>query len=183
MLQILATCRRPQLVASCKYGYLRASTTNINWQERRHASTEVAATQLANVGGLVGFWQTLSNSTPVAYMQDVLTQIHDYSGLPWWASIVLSTFLLRSVVTLPLTIYQHKITARIEMIALEMPALVEELKREAAMAKQKFKWSDKQTAIVYRRSVCFRLFNCKGIKQMLILFADQETVAKSHSAG
>lgn len=140
---LLGACRR------FKYGYMHT----------RYASTEVAAAataaaQLSNASGMVGFWQTLSNSTPVAYIQDALIQIHDYSGLPWWSAIVLSTFLFRSVVTLPLTIYQHRITARIEGIALEMPAIVEELKREAAMAKQKFKWSDKQTAVVYRRSVC-----------------------------
>lgn len=181
MLQLLGTCRQPQLISACKYGYLRASTTNFNWQERRQASTEVAAAtaasqQLASAGGLVGFWQTLSNSTPVAYMQEALTQIHDYSGLPWWASIVLSTFLFRSVVTLPLTIYQHKITARIEKIALEMPALVEELKREAAMAKQKFKWSDKQTTIVYRRSIkkqwqkLIVRDNCHPMKTIIVLW-------------
>ncbi|KAH8366086.1 hypothetical protein KR093_008891, partial [Drosophila rubida] len=182
MLLLQAVCRRLQILpASCKYGYLRASTTNGNWQERRQASTEVAATtataaQLANTGGLIGFWQTLSNSTPVAYMQDALTQIHDYSGLPWWASIMFSTFLFRSVVTLPLTIYQHKITARIEKIALEMPAIVEELKREAAMAKQKFKWSDKQTTIVYKRSIkkqwqkLIVRDNCHPMKTVIVLW-------------
>ncbi|XP_064543617.1 cytochrome c oxidase assembly protein COX18, mitochondrial [Drosophila montana] len=178
---LLGACRRSQLIAACKYGYLRASATNVKWYERRHASTETAAaataaSQLASAGGLVGFWQTLSNSTPVAYMQDALTQIHDYSGLPWWAAIVLSTFLFRSVVTLPLTIYQHRITARIEQIALEMPALVEELKREAAMAKQKFKWSDKQTQIVYRRSIkkqwqnLIVRDNCHPMKTVIVLW-------------
>ncbi|ALC44002.1 CG4942, partial [Drosophila busckii] len=158
------------------YGYLRHS----KWQEQRFASTEAAAataaTQLANAGGLVGFWQSLSNSTPVAYMQDALIQIHDYTGLPWWASIVMSTFMFRAVVTLPLTIYQHKITARIEKIALEMPAIVEELKREAAMAKQKFKWTDKQTAVVYRRSIkkqwqkLIVRDNCHPLKTVIVLW-------------
>ncbi|XP_062135795.1 cytochrome c oxidase assembly protein COX18, mitochondrial [Drosophila sulfurigaster albostrigata] len=178
MLLLQAACRRPQILAACsKYGNLRASTTIVNWQERRQASTEVAAaTHLTNTGGLIGYWQTLSNSTPVAYMQEALTQIHDYSGLPWWASIVLSTFLFRSVVTLPLTIYQHKITARIEKIALEMPAIVEELKREAARAKQKFKWSDKQTAVVYRRSIkkqwqnLIVRDNCHPMKTVIVLW-------------
>ncbi|KAM8710850.1 hypothetical protein ACLKA7_017474 [Drosophila subpalustris] len=176
MLQLLATCRRPQLVAACRNGCLRAST-NVNWrQERRQASTEVAAAEMSNASGMVGFWQTLSHSTPVAYMQDALTQIHDYSGLPWWASIVLSTFLFRGIITLPLTIYQHRITARIEMIALEMPALVEQLKREAAMAKQKFKWSDKQTAIVYKRSIkkqwqkLIVRDNCHPMKTLIVLW-------------
>ncbi|XP_030380261.1 cytochrome c oxidase assembly protein COX18, mitochondrial [Scaptodrosophila lebanonensis] len=141
---------------------------------RRSASTEVA--QLASAGGLVGFWQTLSNSTPVAYMQDAVTQIHDYSGLPWWASIVLSTFIFRSAVTLPLTIYQHKITARLEKITMEMPAIVEELKREAAIAKQKFKWSEKHTQIIFRRSIkkqwqkLIVRDNCHPMKTIIVLW-------------
>ncbi|EDW76866.1 uncharacterized protein Dwil_GK16110 [Drosophila willistoni] len=152
-------------------------------QGRRLASTEAGAVatsqlqvELANASGMVGFWQTLSNSTPVAYMQEALTQIHDYSGLPWWASIVASTLLFRGVVTLPLTIYQHKITARIEKIALEMPAIVEELKREAAMAKHKFKWSDKQTQVVYRRSIkkqwqkLIVRDNCHPMKTLIVLW-------------
>ncbi|EDV95797.1 cytochrome c oxidase assembly protein COX18, mitochondrial [Drosophila grimshawi] len=177
---LLVAVRRQQLFTVCRLGYLRAAPANFSGHERRQASTEAAAaaatTQLANASGMIGFWQTLSNSTPVAYMQDALTQIHDYSGLPWWAAIVLSTFLFRSVVTLPLTIYQHKITARIEQIALEMPAIVEELKREAAMAKHKFKWSDKQTQIVYSRSIkkqwqnLIVRDNCHPMKTLIVLW-------------
>ncbi|KAH8364218.1 hypothetical protein KR084_003972 [Drosophila pseudotakahashii] len=177
-LLLLRACRRPAIAGTYNYTYPGTTSAN-NTYNHRQASTEAAAAasaQLANAGGLVGFWQTLSNSTPVAHMQDVLIKIHDYSGLPWWASIVLSTFLFRSVVTLPLTIYQHKITARIEKIALEMPAIVEELKREAAMAKQKFKWSDKQTQIVYRRSIkkqwqnLIVRDNCHPMKTMIVLW-------------
>ncbi|XP_037722834.1 cytochrome c oxidase assembly protein COX18, mitochondrial [Drosophila subpulchrella] len=178
-LLLLRACSRPRIASTYNYTYPGLTTANSAYNHRL-ASTDAAAAaasvQLANAGGLVGFWQTLSNSTPVAYMQDVLIKIHDYSGLPWWASIVLSTFLFRSVVTLPLTIYQHKITARIEKIALEMPAIVEELKKEAAMAKQKFKWSDKQTQIVYRRSIkkqwqnLIVRDNCHPMKTMIVLW-------------
>lgn len=152
----LRALRRHNLTATYNLTHIGSQFPNA-WLNHRLSSTEAAAAaavQFGNAGGLTGFWQTLSNSQPVGVMQDTLITIHDYTGLPWWGSIVLSTFLFRSVVTLPLTVYQHKITARIEKIALEMPAIVEELKKEAAMAKQKFKWSDKQTQIVYRRSVC-----------------------------
>jgi len=184
-LLLLRACSRPRIASTYNCTYPGLSTVNSTYNHRL-ASTDAAAAaasvQLANAGGLVGFWQTLSNSTPVAYMQDVLIKIHDYSGLPWWASIVLSTFLFRSVVTLPLTIYQHKITAKIEKIALEMPAIVEELKKEAAMAKQKFKWSDKQTQIVYRRSVCSKkpAFRSSPNPHFLL---DKEAMAEPDSPG
>ncbi|XP_037817737.1 cytochrome c oxidase assembly protein COX18, mitochondrial [Lucilia sericata] len=121
----------------------------------RFNSTAAAAATTAPLdpGFFASFYQSLSTSTPVAYVQQGLIEIHDFTGLPWWASIIATTFLFRSVVTLPLTIYQHKITARIEKISLEMPAIVEELKKEAAMAMRKFKWTEKQTKIVYQRSI------------------------------
>lgn len=51
-------------------------------------------------------WQSISNSTPVAYFQDGLVQFHDTSGLPWWATIIASTIILRTAITFPLAIYQ-----------------------------------------------------------------------------
>lgn len=127
-------------------------------QSKRFNSTAAevavaASTTTGGIGFLASFYQSLSNSTPVAYVQQSLVEIHDFTGLPWWASIILSTFLFRTAITLPLTIYQLKITARIEKISLEMPAIIEELKKEAAMAMRKFKWSEQQTKIVYQRSV------------------------------
>uniref|UniRef100_A0A1I8QCZ7 Membrane insertase YidC/Oxa/ALB C-terminal domain-containing protein n=1 Tax=Stomoxys calcitrans TaxID=35570 RepID=A0A1I8QCZ7_STOCA len=130
-----------------------------NANTRRNNSTTVVgvesseAVSSVDLGFFASVYQSLSTSTPVHYMQQGLIEIHDFTGLPWWLSIVASTFLFRSLVTLPLTIYQHKITARIEKISLEMPAIVEELKREAAVAMKKFKWTEKQTKLVYQRSI------------------------------
>lgn len=124
--------------------------------------TPIPATQVNSP--FTGIWHTLSQSSPVAYIQDTLTTIHDYSGLPWWASIVVSTILSRTLITLPLAIYQHKIMARLELLALEMPAIVGELKKEAAVAMKKFNWTEKQTRLVYNRSV--RKF--KGAHELII---------------
>lgn len=42
-----------------------------------------------------GIFKTISESTPVEYCQKFLLCVHDFTGLPWWASIILSTFLIR----------------------------------------------------------------------------------------
>lgn len=55
---------------------------------------------------LPSWFVALSNSTPVAYAQQFVISVHDVTGTPWWASIVLSAVTLRLVVTLPLTVYQ-----------------------------------------------------------------------------
>ncbi|XP_054735490.1 cytochrome c oxidase assembly protein COX18, mitochondrial [Anastrepha obliqua] len=148
----------------------------------QHRTLSEAASASPIVAGqvqspFVGIWHTLSQSTPVAYIQDALTVIHDYSGLPWWASIVASTVLFRTAVTLPLAIYQNKIMARLELLTLEMPAIVAELKKEAAMAMKKFNWTESQTRLVYNRSLkkqwnaLIIRDNCHPAKTFIVLWA------------
>lgn len=55
---------------------------------------------------LPSWFVTLSNSPPVAYAQQFVISVHDVTGTPWWASILLTAVTLRLVVTLPLTAYQ-----------------------------------------------------------------------------
>lgn len=78
---------------------------------------------------------------------------HDATHLPWWSTILLTTIIARTATTLPLSIYQQKILAKVENVALEMPAIAEELKKETAFAVRKFKWNEQQAKIMYRRSL------------------------------
>jgi len=116
------------------------------WDQNFHRHFSIAAP-------ITNLWITISNSTPVAYFQQGLVNLHDITGLPWWATIILSTVLLRTCITVPLTIYQNKIVARIELISMEMPDIVKQLKIEAAQAKHMYNWTDKETKIVFNRSV------------------------------
>lgn len=101
-----------------------------------------------------GFWQSLSESKPVAILQDATIQLHDMTGMPWWATIITSTFLLRGCITFPLALYQNKILAKVEKLStVDMPALVKELKLETAMAQKKFEWTDPVAKSVYARSL------------------------------
>jgi len=52
------------------------------------------------------WFMALSNSTPVAYAQQFIISFHEFTGTPWWATIILSAVTLRLVITLPLTVYQ-----------------------------------------------------------------------------
>lgn len=121
----------------------------IQFQQNRQFSYTTAITTL---------WQSISNSTPVHYFQQGLVQVHDITGLPWWATVIISTVFLRTVVTLPFAIYQNKISARIELLTLEMPDIVQGLKRETAIAIKQFKWSEQQARVTYNRSVCLYNF-------------------------
>lgn len=53
-----------------------------------------------------GIFKTLSESAFVKITQDSLLWMHDYTGLPWWSVIVLTTIMMRTAITLPLSLYQ-----------------------------------------------------------------------------
>ena len=54
--------------------------------------------------------------------EDFFQSVHHHSHMPWWAVIALSTITLRSLMTLPLTVYQNRIVAKIELL---LPTLKE----------------------------------------------------------
>nr|CAD7395628.1 unnamed protein product [Timema cristinae] len=105
-----------------------------------------------------GWFKSLSESSSVGFAKDLVINIHETSGLPWWASIMLTTVLLRTIITLPFALYQNYILAKVENITLEMPELAKELKKETFYAIKKFNWTEKQAAAAYNRTIK-RLWN------------------------
>ncbi|WVZ22702.1 hypothetical protein V8G54_001246 [Vigna mungo] len=62
---------------------------------------------------------------PVMGLQYVIDAVHSYTGLNWWASIVLTTLLIRSA-TVPLLINQLKATSKLSL----MRPHLEEIKQQ-----------------------------------------------------
>ncbi|CAL9207994.1 unnamed protein product [Musa hybrid cultivar] len=62
---------------------------------------------------------------PVAALQHLIDGVHTFSGLNWWASIALTTVLIRGA-TIPLLLNQMKSTVKLSMMRPEM----EELKKQ-----------------------------------------------------
>lgn len=52
------------------------------------------------------------NSPAAHWIETSLASVHDTTGLPWWGTILLSTALLRTTVTLPAHVTQHKVAAK-----------------------------------------------------------------------
>lgn len=123
-----------------------------------------------------GVYTSISNSYPVHLMQDGLLYIHDTTGLPWWATVVTSTILIRSVMTLPLSVYSLYILAKVENISLELKDLIVDLKRETAIYKRYWKISEKQAAVMYKRSLkkqwvkLIERDNCHPFKASLVVW-------------
>lgn len=51
-------------------------------------------------------FQWITESSGVAFAKSVVVEIHDASGLPWWLSIILTTCLVRGLITFPIALYQ-----------------------------------------------------------------------------
>lgn len=133
-------------------------------------------------------YMDVSNSAAVGHFQNALISFHDYTGLPWWATVVIYTIGLR-VVTFPIAIYTQKVRGRIHSILEnEMPALNEELKKEMAIAIKKFNWSDKESFHRYHRSYkkqynkLIERDNCHPFKTTM-LFWFQIPIWVCHSMG
>ncbi|XP_037939101.1 cytochrome c oxidase assembly protein COX18, mitochondrial [Teleopsis dalmanni] len=160
----------PSFTQNSQQLLLKDNEAVISMQQKRYVSSTTDSSFISSI------WQSLSNSVPVEYMQHTLITIHDYSGLPWWASIIMSTVVFRTAITLPLTVYQYKITARLETITHEMPPIVKELKKEAVMAMKKFNWTEQHTKIVYNRSIRKQWNklvvreNCHPAKTLIVLW-------------
>lgn len=122
---------------------------------QRQFSFQTTVESLAKSQASIFKW--LSESTPVEYAQNFLLSVHDTTGLPWWATIICTTVLVRTTVTLPLAIYQYYILAKLENIKLEMPAIAKEMQKEMAVAIKMYKWDEKTARATYNRSVCYDL--------------------------
>ena len=57
---------------------------------------------------------------PVHYIEDTLASIHDATGLPWGLTIVISTSIMRLLLTLPAHITQQKVMAKRYVMSEEM---------------------------------------------------------------
>lgn len=143
----------------------------------RHPSVFMPVRHFNYAATLESIWRSMSESTPVYYMQETLVTLHDVSGLPWWATIVFSTFALRTIVTLPCTVYQFKIMGRLEKIAHEYPPIIEELKQETAYAIKKYNLTKEEAQAIYTRSAQKQWNNlvvrenCHPVKTFITMFA------------
>lgn len=110
--------------------------------------------QFSSSESIAGVWTALSQSAPVAALQNGLIELHDASGLPWWATIIVSTFALRTAVTLPLAVYQNRNMAKFEKVAtIDLPEISKQLKQETAIAVRKFNWTEEEARKAFTASV------------------------------
>ncbi|XP_044270525.1 cytochrome c oxidase assembly protein COX18, mitochondrial isoform X1 [Tribolium madens] len=143
-------------------------------QQQRHFSLQSTIDSIAKTQ--TGIFKSLSESTPVEYCQKFLLNVHDTTGLPWWATIICTTIMMRGCVTVPLAIYQNYIMAKLEFVKLEMDGIAKELKRETAIAVKMYNWDERTARITFKRSIrkqwqgLIQRENCHPFKSTLLIF-------------
>ncbi|CAJ1936406.1 unnamed protein product [Sphenostylis stenocarpa] len=92
------------------------------------ATIDTVASQAATVNEVA--IAAADSFLPVMGLQYVIDAIHSYTGLNWWASIVLTTLLIRSA-TVPLLINQLKATAKLRLMRPRLEEIKQQMDRMA----------------------------------------------------
>uniref|UniRef100_UPI00398F7822 cytochrome c oxidase assembly protein COX18, mitochondrial isoform X1 n=2 Tax=Pristiophorus japonicus TaxID=55135 RepID=UPI00398F7822 len=124
----------------------------------------------------LGWYESFADSAPVHLTQDLLTNVQQATGLPWWASIICTTVALRASVTLPLAVYQMYIIAKVENLQLEIAEFAKQLRYEVSVRAKQVGWSEKVARFHFRknlRRIISELYvrdNCHPFKASLLIW-------------
>ncbi|XP_018106270.1 cytochrome c oxidase assembly factor COX18r L homeolog isoform X2 [Xenopus laevis] len=140
------------------------------------STTSLSAASTGNIGSGFGWYESLSDSAPVNLAESMLISLHETSGMPWWANIICATVALRTTVTLPLSVYQMYILAKVENLQPEIDALAKRLRYEVSVYGNQHGWTDKVARFQFRknlRRIISGLYvrdNCHPVKASLLIW-------------
>ncbi|XP_073446550.1 cytochrome c oxidase assembly protein COX18, mitochondrial isoform X2 [Dendrobates tinctorius] len=135
-----------------------------------------AAASTGQVNSDYGVFAKIADSAPVHLAENVLLSVQEVTGLPWWVTIMCTTIVLRTAVTLPLSVYQMHILGKVEKLQPEIKDLAKELQYEVAVYGKQQGWSDKVAKFHFRKNmkrIIKELYvrdNCHPFKASLIMW-------------
>ena len=100
-----------------------------------------------NISG--SFFEWATNTSGVQFVEKYFITIHDVTGLHWCSSIVISTILLRCIITTPLYIAQVKNNIKYQMYLPIFADLFKKLTEETNETAKQKNWDDKTTRNVF----------------------------------
>uniref|UniRef100_A0A8C5LND9 Cytochrome c oxidase assembly factor COX18 n=1 Tax=Leptobrachium leishanense TaxID=445787 RepID=A0A8C5LND9_9ANUR len=137
-------------------------------------SLSASSSKDANSG--YSLYESLADSAPVHLAENVLITLQEASGLPWWANIICTTIALRTAVTLPLSVYQMHIFAKVENLQPEIEQLAQRLRYEVSVYGKQKGWNDKTAKFYFRKNlkrIISELYvrdNCHPVKASLLIW-------------
>nr|XP_056713834.1 cytochrome c oxidase assembly protein COX18, mitochondrial [Euleptes europaea] len=123
-----------------------------------------------------GCYEALSASAPVAWAEAGLAGLQAASGLPWWASVVAASALLRTGLTLPLAAQQARVLAKLENLQPELGGLARRLRQEVSACAQQRGWSEAAARFHFKKNlkrIVSELYvrdNCHPFKASLLIW-------------
>lgn len=99
----------------------------------------------------------IESSKTIQFVQNSLIELHDFTGLPWWANIALTTFAFRTLITLPLSIYQQKVLQRYLALSREMEIYAKKLSQELPIQAYAHNLDRRRTSLVFKVMVGAKL--------------------------
>ncbi|KAM4809862.1 cytochrome c oxidase assembly protein COX18, mitochondrial [Rhinophrynus dorsalis] len=147
------------------------------FQSRTVVSTSsLAAPSVSNVQSGFGWYDSMADSAPVHLAESLLITLQESSGMPWWANIVCATLALRTTVTLPLSVYQMYILAKVENLQPEIETLAKRLRYEVSVYGKQHGWSDKVAKFQFKKNLkriisgLYVRDNCHPFKASLLIW-------------
>ncbi|KAK3520122.1 hypothetical protein QTP70_014511 [Hemibagrus guttatus] len=123
-----------------------------------------------------GWYESVADSAPIHFTEQLLISSQQMTALPWWAGIICTTLALRTVVTLPLAVYQAAIIAKIEALQKEIAELAQQLSYEISIRAKEKGWSEKTCRYHFKknlRRIVSELYvrdNCHPFKATLLVW-------------
>lgn len=127
------------------------SVRNINQKcfTARHISTTPRLCADKSTDSIISL---VAESNLVYKIQNVLVQFHDFTGLSWWTTIIVTACSVRTAFVLPLAIHQHYIAAKLEEVHKSLDTTVKtEVTKLVNDLSQKNNWSSKKMSLEYKR--------------------------------
>ncbi|CAH2301431.1 mitochondrial inner membrane COX18 [Pelobates cultripes] len=152
---------------------------SLSWLQQSRSivlSAPLSSTSPGNPNSGHGLYEVLADSAPVHLAENVLVTLQEATGLPWWANIICATIALRTVVTLPLSVYQMHILAKVEKLQPEIEQLTRRLRYEVSVYGKQHGWNDKVAKFHFTknlRRIISDLYvrdNCHPFKASLIIW-------------
>uniref|UniRef100_A0A8D2IT81 Cytochrome c oxidase assembly factor COX18 n=1 Tax=Varanus komodoensis TaxID=61221 RepID=A0A8D2IT81_VARKO len=123
-----------------------------------------------------GWYETLSSSVPALWMESGLVALQAASGLPWWATVIAASAVLRTGLTLPLAAQQGRVLAKLENLQPEIQSLAKRLRYEVSICAKQQEWSEKSARFYFKKNlkrIVSELYvrdNCHPFKATLLIW-------------
>ncbi|XP_051173770.1 cytochrome c oxidase assembly protein COX18, mitochondrial-like isoform X2 [Leptopilina boulardi] len=125
------------------------------------------------------------NYLPTESLREFALWIHSTASLPWWASIVLYTLIIRITIHSPISIYQQHLSYRIANVYTELEGHTWRLKTEMKKKALQNGWSKRKEFIelsksvseikqkMYQRDNCHPMKLCITTTMIMLVFMSQ----------